>query len=128
MIDINPQDSTPIWQQIELEIRRLVSIGRLPMGSAVPSVREMSRDLRVNPGTVQKAYQRLADEGVLSVRRGEGTFVGGKPELPAKRERRQQLREHATTYARLAITIGSSEEEAVSILREEFERITEDGK
>ncbi len=42
----------------------------------MPSVRELARALRVNPATVSKAYRRLTEAGLLTVRRGEGTFVG----------------------------------------------------
>ena len=78
-LQVNPSDATPIWSQIEEGVRRLVASGALAAGSAVPSVRELARDLRVNPATVAKAYQRLTDAGVLSVRRGEGTFVAQTP-------------------------------------------------
>lgn len=72
---VDPSDSTPIWSQIEEGVRRLVASGALAAGAAVPSVRELARELRVNPATVAKAYQRLCEAELLVVRRGEGTFV-----------------------------------------------------
>ena len=80
---VDPRDATPIWRQIEEGLRRLVASGALAPGTGVPSVREMAADLRINPATVAKAYQRLTDAGVLAVRRGEGTFVAEfPPSLP----------------------------------------------
>ena len=78
-IDVDPADAVPIWRQIEDGVRRLVACGGMRPGEAVPSVRDLARDLRVNPATVAKAYQRLTDEGLLEVRRGEGTFVAAAP-------------------------------------------------
>lgn len=113
----------PIWKQIEQEIRRLVAIGRLTPGEAVPSVREVSKDLRVNPATVQKAYQRLCDEGLLAVRRGEGTFVQGQSVKLDGEHRREELREAAMRYASLAATIGATATEAQRIVQKEIERV-----
>ena len=72
---VDPGDAVPIWRQIEEGLRRMVASRALPPGSPVPSVRDMARELRVNPATVSKAYQRLVDAGILAVKRGEGTFV-----------------------------------------------------
>lgn len=123
MINVNPQDSVPIWKQIEGEIRRLVAIGRLERGMAVPSVRELSQELRVNPGTVQKAYQQLCASGLLAVRRGEGTFVEGTPERISSDERSERLRELAVRYASLASTTGATPGEATEIVVDQIKRI-----
>jgi GntR family transcriptional regulator len=52
---IDPSDATPIWSQIEEGLRRLVASGALGPGAVVPSVRDLARELRVNPATVAKA-------------------------------------------------------------------------
>ena len=109
---VDPADSTPIWSQIESGIRRLVASGALRAGGALPSVRDLARDLSVNPATVAKAYQRLTDAGVLAVKRGEGTFVAEAPPMMARGERAKTLREGASRYASLAVTIGADAEEA----------------
>lgn len=123
MININPRDAVPIWKQIEQEIRRLVALGRLSPGEAVPSVREVSKELRVNPATVQKAYQRLCDEGLLAVRRGEGTFVEEGGHKVGVEQRREELRDAAVRYASLAATIGATAAEAQRIVTKEIERV-----
>ncbi len=117
MLRIDPGDAIPIWKQIEEGVRRLVASGALSPGGGVPSVRDLARDLRVNPMTVSKAYQRLAEAGVLEVRRGEGTFVAATPPAMARGERARALREAAARYVAVAATLGASADEAVREVR-----------
>ena len=114
---IDPSDATPIWSQIEEGLRRLVASGALGPGALVPSVRDLARELRVNPATVAKAYQRLSDAGVLSVRRGDGTYVADAPPAMSRSERTRILREAASRYANLASTLGVTQGDAEDALR-----------
>ena len=112
MFAIDPRDPMPVWKQIEDGIRRLVATGALREGGPAPSVRELARDLRVNPMTVSKAYQQLSQAGVLEVRRGEGTFVAtGRPPL-SRADRARALGAAAGRYVTVAATLGASAEEA----------------
>jgi GntR family transcriptional regulator len=123
---VDPSDAVPIWSQIEDGLRRLVATGALAAGQSVPSVRDLARDLSVNPATVAKAYQRLCDAGVLAVRRGEGTYVADAPPTLSKSERSRQLRKAAVRYANLAATAGADVEEAAAELSAAFAEL--DGK
>jgi len=113
---IDPSDATPIWSQIEEGMRRLVAAGALRPGAAVPSVRDLARDLRINPATVAKAYQRLTEAGILTVRRGDGTYVAESPPPVSRAERSRTLRDAAARYASLAATLGVTPEEAAEAL------------
>src|SRR5258706_3744672 len=123
---IDPRDARPIWRQIEEGVQHLVARGALPSGSAVPSVRDLARDHELSPATVFKAYQRLTDAGVLTVRRGEGTFVAATPPPISDAVRTDRLKEEAVRYASLAVTLGASREEAVTSL-EAARRSLKDG-
>src|SRR4051794_22995182 len=123
MFDINPSDPAPIWRQIEEGVRRLIALGALHPGAPVPSMRDLARDLRVNPNTVQRAYTRLIESGVLMVKRGEGTYVAEQPSLPKKSERHEALRDGATRYASTAIAVGAELDDAVDELESAFERV-----
>lgn len=114
---IDPSEAAPIWSQIEEGVRRLVASGAWRPGSPVPSVRDLAKELRINPATVAKAYQRLCDAGVLEVRRGDGTYVASSPPSLTRSERTRILREGALRYASLASTLGAGEDEAVDALR-----------
>src|SRR5438132_10831242 len=112
MLRIDPRDAVPVWKQIEEGLRRLVGVGGLRPGRPLPSVRDLARELRVNPMTVSKAYQRLAEAGVVEVRRGEGTFVAAGPPQMSRGERARALREAAGRYVAVASTLGVSRDEA----------------
>jgi len=120
MLRIDATNAIPIWRQIEEGIRRLIAMGSLVPGGPVPSVRDLATELRVNPATVSRAYQRLTDAGVLAVRRGEGTFVSTETPSLRKRERRNTLREGALRYASLTITTGSELAEAIAELESAY--------
>jgi len=127
-VRIDPTDAAPIWRQIEEGVRRLVASGGLAAGAAAPSVRELARELRVNPATVAKAYQRLTEAGVLVVQRGEGTFVAAAPPPITEAERRRLLRDGATRYAAHALTIGATRERAVGELDTAWSRLVKELK
>jgi DNA-binding transcriptional regulator YhcF (GntR family) len=116
-LHVDPAAAAPLWSQIEEGVRRLVASGTMVPGSVVPSVRDLARELRVNPATVSKAYQRLTDSGVLEVRRGDGTYVSAAPPSLPRAERSRDLREAALRYASLAATYGVAREEALDELR-----------
>ena len=123
MFDINTTDAAPIWRQIEEGVRRMIALGTLEPGDVVPSVRDLAQQLRVNPNTVARAYQRLTDARVLTVRRGEGTFVADVPAQLRKSEKNETLRDAATRYAGTALAVGASLQEAQRELGESFERL-----
>jgi len=125
---VDPADSTPIWSQIEEGIRRLVASRALAPGAAVPSVRDLARELSINPATVAKAYQRLADSGVLTVRRGEGTYVSDTPPALPRGERARVLKDGATRYASLAVTVGAGADEASHELQSAWKQFRDGAK
>ena len=120
-IRVDPTLPVPIWSQIEEAVRYLVASGRLRPGDLLPSVRDLARDQRVNPNTVAKAYQRLAEAGILETRRGEGTFVAERPPAMPAAERERVLREGATRLATLAVNLGATRGEAVQALQAAWE-------
>jgi len=113
-LHVDPKDAVPIWKQIEHGVRRLVASGALAPGEPVASVRDLSKELRVNPATVAKAYQRLSDAGVLAVRRGEGTYVAESPPPMPRSERQKVLKEAAARYVAVAVTLGAGDDETIS--------------
>jgi GntR family transcriptional regulator len=126
-IRVNPALPTPIWSQIEESVRHLVASGALAPGEALPSVRDLARELRVNPNTVARAYQQLVEAGVLETRRGEGTFVSERPPSMPPAERTRALHEGALRYASLAVNLGASRSEALTVLSAEWPQTDDEG-
>src|SRR3954463_407423 len=101
----------------------MINLGSLTPGAAVPSVRDLARELRVNPNTVARAYQRLIDGGVLVTRRGDGTYVADAPSQFRKSEKNEALKSAAADYAGAALAVGATAEEAVHEVEAAFNRV-----
>ena len=102
-------DSQPIYRQLRDRVVAMILDGLLREGDPVPSVRTVAAEYRINPLTVLKAYQQLAEEGLVEKRRGLGMFVNaGARKLLLDGERQRFLAEqwpgiHAT-IVRLGLT------------------------
>lgn len=75
---ISSVSGEPIYEQIKNQIRSAVMSGELEAGEALPSLRKLAKELRVSVLTVTRAYNELADEGVVQNLGGKGTFVMDK--------------------------------------------------
>lgn len=91
-VALDPRDARPLYLQIMDAVRRALVVGALRPEDPVPSVRELASQLVINPRTVLQAYQELEREGVLYVRRGQGTFVAAR----ARADRSALARDVAT--------------------------------
>jgi GntR family transcriptional regulator len=117
LASLDPRDARPLYLQIMDEVRRALVLGTLQPEDALPSVRDLASDLVVNPRTVSQAYRELEREGVVYVRRGQGTFVS--PNVRPEQEERRQLSRGVAKRALLeARRNGVSLEELVMSLRE----------
>jgi GntR family transcriptional regulator len=108
-MDSEWNDSQPIYRQLRDRVVAMILDGVLKEGDPLPSVRHVAAESRVNPLTVLKGYQELADEQLVETRRGLGMFVNaGARNLLLKAERQKFLadewpRVHAT-IERLGLT------------------------
>ena len=101
-MDANWNDSQPIYRQLRDRVVAMILEGALKEGDALPSVRNVAADFRLNPLTVLKGYQQLVDEQLVEKRRGRGMYVAeGAQRALLKGERQKFLeddwpRVHAT--------------------------------
>ena len=87
-------DDQPIYRQLRDRVVAMILDGVLKEGDPLPSVRNVAAEYRVNPLTVLKGYQQLADEGLIESRRGRGMFINaGARALLLQAERQRFLRE-----------------------------------
>src|SRR3954468_1588420 len=102
-------DSQPIYRQLRDLVVAMILDGVLKEGDALPSVRTVAAEYRVNPLTVMKGYQQLVDEGLVETRRGRGMFINaGAAALLRQGERQKFLGEEwpriYQTIQRLGLT------------------------
>ena len=83
-----------------------IAAGELATGDGLPSVRSLSRSLRVNPATVVQAYRELAADGFVDLRHGQGTFVKEVPAMLREEERITQARQLVRTLLQDAARVG----------------------
>lgn len=95
IVNLHSDDGRPLYIQIMDEMRRAIVIGAFRPEEPLPSVRELAAELLVNPRTVSQAYHELEREGVVYVRRGQGTFVSPSMKHGAEERRRSLAREVA---------------------------------
>jgi GntR family transcriptional regulator len=85
-------DTLPIYDQVVRQIKFAVAGGVLKEGELVPSVRELARELTINPNTVARAYHRLQDDGVLTSIRGTGLAVAAEAGRRCREDRIELIR------------------------------------
>ncbi|KRG43935.1 GntR family transcriptional regulator [Stenotrophomonas panacihumi] len=75
MSDITWSDGAPIYRQLKDRVIAMMLDGIIKPGDALPSVRQVAAEYQLNPITVSRAYQELADEALVEKRRGLGMFM-----------------------------------------------------
>ena len=117
MIQINYRDPRPVYEQIMDEIRRLIITGALRPDEKLPSVRDLARQLAINPNTIQRAYRELEQSGYIYSVPGKGNFAGARHEVDAGR--RAGLLKTLRDAARELRYLGMSDAELMDALRDE---------
>ena len=80
MFQIDLKNRMPIYEQVVQKFTRFILLGKLEEGSRVPSVRDLAREIGVNPNTVQKAYRELESRGYIYTVLGQGSFISSLSE------------------------------------------------
>jgi GntR family transcriptional regulator len=123
-IQIDPSSGIPVYRQIMDQVKYYVASGAISVGAALPSIRELSKTLAVNPSTVVKAYGELGHDGVIEMIHGKGVFVtGGLLKVSAK-DMRQNLRRIARQLAVEAKQMKAPRELVIGIVKEELDGIS----
>lgn len=86
LLRIQPEADEPIFAQVARQLRAAVAAGRLKPGERLPSHRELAAQLVINQLTVKRAFDELEREGIVTTRRGLGTFVADAPPATLARD------------------------------------------
>ena len=121
-IIINNSSMVPVYEQLTSQIKQRIISGELAGGSALPSVRNLSNDLKISALTVKKAYDKLEEEGFVVTVHGKGTYVQETDRQLAVEARRKAVEEDFSTAVSKALTVGLTKDD----IREILEIILED--
>jgi len=122
LLELNSADDRPIYGQIADRVKFAVAAGVLRSGDLVPSVRELSKQLVVNPNTVARAYRDLQTEGLLESVRGMGLQVADGAGERCRTARREIVRRRLRRAIEEARQSKMEASEIEAILREEWAR------
>lgn len=111
-----------IYEQIKTQIRSAVLSGELKAGEALPSLRKLAKELRISVLTVTRAYNELADEGVVQNIQGKGTFVMDKGNELMQRQLETRIRESLAEASRGAKAAGIPLDALDRMLEEEYRK------
>lgn len=119
-MDYKFNENIPIYLQIISKIKSEIVNGTIKCGDKLPSVREMAQALKVNPNTLQRAYQELEREGITYTQRGMGTFVkeDNKIIMDIKKETSKEI---VNNFIKGMKSLGFSENEIIEIIKEALE-------
>lgn len=119
--DLDPKSAVPLYEQIAVRLKAAVATGDLRPGDALPSVRQLAAQVRINPATVVQAYRKLEADGFVEMRQGAGSFVRAVPSESRARERAVQARRLARQLLADAAGLGLSRQELREAIRHELD-------
>ncbi len=123
MFNIDQRSSTPIYQQLVQKVKEAILRGVLQPGDKLPSVRDLSSRLTINPNTIQKSYQELERQKVIETLRGKGTFVCLDYQVREDEEKMGELKENLRKILIEAHYLGLNQERIVELVRQQMEEL-----
>ena len=109
---------TPIYRQLGEQIRSAIARGRLQANARLPSVRDLSRRLVINPNTVARVYTELERDGLLVTRHGLGVFVAPPGSDLTKKARRDRLSVLLDGFFTEAVLLGFTADEVTELVQD----------
>ena len=117
MFLVNPRSKQPLYEQLVEQLRRQIVLGGMKAGAAMPSVRQLATELGINPNTIQKAYRRMEEEGMILSIPGKGSFVSDDLADMLTKQREDQ-RSKAKQMLQSCREMGLTKEEITPMVEE----------
>lgn len=117
---VDPSNGLAIYDQVVRQVKFAVAQGVIQPGNLVPSVRELARELAINPNTVARAYQQLQADGVLAAVRGTGLEVAQGAVKHCRTERSKLIQARLRQALSEAKQSGMEPEELRRLVEEEL--------
>lgn len=123
ILTIDARSGVPIYLQIIDQVKRSVALGVLEPGEQLPTVKQLSADLTINPNTVARAYRELERDGVIDTSPGRGSFIAGDGTASAARRTLADVTSQAINEAvREAKSIGLGRHDVQEIFQRVLDR------
>ena len=107
----------PIYQQIANQFRADILAGKFAQGEYLPSIRGLAKDLKISVITTMKAYEQLAEEGLVTAVQGKGFYVNAQDSEMLKEQHLRKVEESLTAAIAAAKIAGMSNTELVDTLQ-----------
>lgn len=118
-LQVDTHNGLAVYDQIVRQVKFAVAGGAIVVGELVPSVRELARELAINPNTVARAYRQLQDDGVLEPLRGTGLAVAPAARRQCQVERTRLIRARLRQVLDEAVLSGLEVQEIEQLVRAE---------
>lgn len=113
IVEVDPQSALPPYEQIRGQIAAMAAAGVLPVGTRLPTIRQLASDLGLAAGTVARAYRELEADGVVTSRVRHGTTIA-PPRRHSERKTAAQLASSARAFALASKQLGVTRDQAVT--------------
>ncbi|MEX2141174.1 MAG: GntR family transcriptional regulator [Pirellulales bacterium] len=120
LLHVDVGNGLAVYDQIVRQMKFAVADGALRSGELVPSVRELARDLAINPNTVARAYRQLQEDGVLETVRGMGLSVAAAARRHCQAERTKLIRSRLRLALEEALHSGLEATDVESLMQTEL--------
>ncbi len=121
LIFINNKNGVPIYDQIYSQLKAEIINGSLKEDSALPSIRNLAKDLKISVITTKRAYEELEKDGFIYTVPGKGSFVASKNTELIREENLRQIEEHLDEIMKLAKSCNLQKSDIISMLDILFE-------
>ena len=117
-IVISPADPDPMYKQVIDQIKDAIANGTLAPDERLPSIREMSNELKISPITIKRAYRDLENEGYIITRSGLGSFIAGVNRERLREEKIAEIREEMRKIMKTGEKFGITSSDIKKIIKE----------
>jgi GntR family transcriptional regulator len=124
---VSNMSQTPIYEQIENQIKEMILTGQLKAGEQLPSIRILAKDLKIGIVTCRRAYDDLCEEGFLISHPGKGVFVAEVNREQARNIYRQVLKDQLKDVCEYAKNSGFCKKDVIDIVEEIYEERESEG-
>lgn len=114
-IYIDNKGGTPIYDQIYSQIKNEILSGKLRENDALPSIRNLAKDLRISVITTKRAYDELEREGYIYTLPAKGCFVAPQNQELIREENLKKIETHLDEIRKLALTCGLSKQDIIEM-------------